>query len=309
MSAPTYMRLLPGKTLATLGRMELIARGVVEGFVSGRHRSPHKGFSVEFAEHRQYVPGDDLRNLDWRVLARKDRYYIKQYVEETNLRATVLLDASGSMAYAGSQAAELDGRRLTKFAYAQHLAAVLTYLLVNQQDAVGLLTFDTRRRAYQPARCRASQVRLILEEIERTAPGGETALGPIFHDIAERVPRRGLLIILSDLFDDADAILNALHHFRHRRHEVLLFHIMAEEELRFPFEGFTHFQDLERSGAHQAVDPHTIRASYLDTVRRFLHTIESGCGQMKVDYVPMNTRIPFDRALADYLAQRRAGAH
>jgi uncharacterized protein (DUF58 family) len=303
------MRLLPGQTLATVGRLELIARGVVEGFVAGKHRSPHKGFSVEFAEHRQYVPGDDLRSLDWRVLARKDRYYVKQYVEETNLRATLLLDASGSMAYCGERAAELEGRRLSKFAYAQHLAAVLTYLLVGQQDAVGLVTFDTRRRCYQPARCRASQVRVILEEVERTAPGGETALAEILHDVAERVPRRGLVIVLSDLFDDATAILNALHHFRHRRHEVLLFHILAEEELSFPFEGFTRFRDLERPGERYDVDPHTIRASYVDTVHRFLRTIESGCGRMKIDYVPMNTQTPFDRALADYLGRRRAATH
>jgi uncharacterized protein (DUF58 family) len=306
MSAPTYMQLLPGKTLATLGRLELIASGVVEGFVSGKHRSPHKGFSVEFAEHRQYVPGDDLRNLDWRVLARKDRYYIKQYVEETNLRATLLVDASGSMAYRGEAAAATEGRKASKFEYAQYLAACLTYLMIGQSDAVGLLTFDTRTRTYFPARSRASQVRLILEELERTQPGGETGLAEIFHDIAERIPRRGLVIILSDLFDDTAQLIKALHHFRYRRHEVLLFHIMAEEELRFPFDSFTHFRDLERAGRELAIDPKTIRASYLDRVRTFLHELEVGCGRMQISYVPMNTKIPFDRALSEYLSRRRA---
>jgi len=305
MNTPSYMRLLPHQTLATLGRLELIARGVVEGYVAGKHRSPHKGFSVEFAEHRQYVPGDDLRNLDWRVLARKDRYYIKQYVEETNLRATMLVDASGSMRYCGDVSAPMDGKPTSKFAYAQYLCACLTYLLIGQADAVGMMTFDTRTRTYFPARSRASQVRLILEELERTEPGGETALSDIFHDIAERLPRRGLVIIFSDLFDDAQQLLKALHHFRYRRHEVLLFHIMAEEELRFPFERFSHFKDLERLGNNIAIDPKTIRASYLDRVRTFLNDIQAGCGRMEIDYVPLNTRTPFDRALSEYLSRRR----
>jgi uncharacterized protein (DUF58 family) len=304
MGAPAYMRLLPGNTIATVGRLELLARGVMEGFVSGKHRSPHKGFSVEFAEHRQYVPGDDLRNLDWRVLARKDRYYIKQYVEETNLRATILVDASGSMGYVGDAASEVDGRKVSKFAYAQYLAAALTYLLVGQQDAVGLVTFDTRQRAYFPAKARASQVRLILEELERTQTGGETSLADVFNDIAERVPRRGLVVIFSDLFDDAATLLKALQHFRYRRHEVLLFHIMAEEELRFPFDRFSHFRDLEVAGQELAIDPKTIRASYLDRVRTFLREIEAGCGRMEIDYIPLNTKTPFDRALAEYLDRR-----
>jgi len=299
------MRLLPAKSLATLSRLELTARGVVEGFVAGKHRSPHKGFSVEFAEHREYVPGDDLRNLDWRVLARKDRYYIKQYIEETNLRATLLVDASGSMAYCGDAAARTEGLATSKFAYAQYLAASLTYLLIGQADAVGMVTFDTRTRTYYPARSRASQVRLILEELDRTRPGGETGLADIFHEIAERIPRRGLVIILSDLFDDVDQLMKALHHFRYRRHEVLVMHIMAEEELRFPFDSFTHFKDLEVAAQQLALDPKTIRASYLDRVRTFLKDVEAGCGQMQIDYVPLNTKTPFDRALAEYLSRRR----
>jgi uncharacterized protein (DUF58 family) len=306
METPSYMRLLPPHALAKLGRLELIARGVVEGFVAGKHRSPHKGFSVEFAEHRQYVAGDDLRNLDWRVLARKDRYYIKQYVEETNLRATLLVDVSGSMKYRGDAAApDVDGKPTAKFAYAQYMAACLTYLLIGQADGVGLVTFDSRIRTYYPARSSASQVRLILEELERTEPGGETGLAPLLHDIAERIPRRGLVILFSDLFDDAEQLLKALHHFRFRRHEVLVFHIMAEEELRFPFERFTHFKDLEHPGQKIAIDPKTIRASYLDRVRTFLDAIQGGCGRMEIDYVPLNTSVPFDRSLTEYMSRRR----
>jgi len=304
MSTPSYMRFLPPETLAKLGRCELSARGVVEGFISGRHKSPFKGFSVEFAEHRQYTPGDDLRNLDWRVLARKDRYFIKQYIDETNMRVTLLLDASGSMAYAGDEAAPRDGRPLSKLAYAQYIAAMLGYLLVNQQDAAGLVTFDTALRTYLPARARASQVRSILETLDQTEPGGETALAKIFHDIAERIPRRGMVVILSDLYDDPAALIQALHHFRYRRHEVLLFHIVAEEELTFPFESYTKFQDLECADNRLPIDPRTIRATYLTRMRAFLDEIEAACGRLKIDYVRMNTRVPYDQALAEYLSLR-----
>ena len=298
------MRFLPPETLAKLGRCELSARGVVEGFISGRHKSPFKGFSVEFAEHRQYTPGDDLRNLDWRVLARKDRYFIKQYIDETNMRVTLLLDASGSMAYAGDEAAPRDGRPLSKLAYAQYIAAMLGYLLVNQQDAAGLVTFDTALRTYLPARARASQVRSILETLDQTEPGGETALAKIFHDIAERIPRRGMVVILSDLYDDPAALIQALHHFRYRRHDVLLFHVVAEEELTFPFESYTKFQDLECAGNRLPIDPRTIRATYLSRMRAFLAEIEAACGRLKIDYVRMNTRVPYDQALAEYLSLR-----
>ncbi len=305
MSAPSYMQLLPPEALAKLGRCELLARGVVEGFISGKHKSPFKGFSVEFSEHREYAPGDDLRNLDWRVLARKDRYYIKQYIEETNMRATLLLDASGSMAYAGDVAALRNGNPCTKLAYAQHIAAMLAYLLIGQQDAAGLVTFDTKLRSYLPARARPSQVRGILEALERTEAGGETGLADIFHDIAERIPRRGLVVILSDLYDDPDALIKALHHFRFRRHEVLLFHVVAEEELTFPFDSFTKFRDLEQMENRLPIDPRTIRATYLERMSRFLSDIEAACGRMKVDYVRMNTRVPYDEALSAYLMKRR----
>ena len=305
MSAPSYMQLLPPEALAKLGRCELLARGVVEGFISGKHKSPFKGFSVEFSEHREYAPGDDLRNLDWRVLARKDRYYIKQYIEETNMRATLLLDASGSMAYAGDTAAPRNGKPCSKLAYAQHIAAMLGYLLIGQQDAAGLVTFDTKLRSYLPARARPSQVRGILEVLERTEAGGETGLADIFHDIAERIPRRGLVVILSDLYDDPEALNKAQHHYRFRRHELLLFHVVAEEELTIPFDSFTKFRDLEQMANMLPIDPRTIRATYLERMNRFLSDIESACGRMKVDYVRMNTRVPYDEALSAYLMKRR----
>ncbi len=303
---PDYMELLDPDALTRIGRLELIARGIVEGFVAGRHRSPHRGFSVEFAEHREYVAGDNPRDLDWRVYAKSDRYYIKRYIEETNLRATLLLDASGSMAYAGDAAGSRNGRRLSKFQYAQFLAATLAHLLINQQDAVGLVTFDTEVRRYIPSRSRTSHLRVLLEEIHRTEPGDETRLAPVFHDIADRVHRRGLIVVISDLFDDPEPLLKALHHFRYRKHEVLLLHVMAAEELTFPFERWSLFRDLELAGRRVQLDPRSIRAAYLDEVRKHIAQIEYGCGRMNIDYVPMSTEQDFDVALATYLARRRS---
>ena len=301
-----YMRLLPGESLKAIGRLELLARTPKEGFVTGRHRSPNKGFSVEFAEHRPYSAGDDLRNLDWRVLGRTDRLYVKEFVEETNMRATILVDASGSMGYAGEAAAKRDDRFPTKFEYAQYLAASLTYLLINQQDAVGSVVFDSKIQSYIPARARPSQLRIVLGDLEKRKPGEDTDLAGVFHDIAERIPRRGMVIIISDLFDDPRRLVQALHHFRHRHHEVLLFHVMAEEELTFPFNGFLEFRDLENLENRVPIDPRAIRASYLDQVREFLKIVSTECGRLSIDYIPMNTRRPYEEALAEYLRNRRA---
>jgi uncharacterized protein (DUF58 family) len=300
-----YLRLLPPELTSTLGRLEFLARTKKEGSISGRHASPHKGFSVEFAEHREYAPGDDLRDLDWRVYGKSDRYYVKQYIEETNLRATLLVDASGSMAYTGPSATRFQGQALSKFDYARYLAASLTYLLIRQQDAVGLVTFDDAIRCYRPPASKPSQVRVVLEELHRTAPGADTAAADVFHDIAERIPRRGLVMIFSDLFDDATRITQALHHFQFRFHEIVVFHLMAEEELTFPFRKFTDFRSLEPASPQLRVDPLALRGEYLERVRAFLDAIESSCGQMKADYVAVNTKNPLPQTLATYLSGRR----
>lgn len=301
-----YMRLLDSDALLRIHRLQLLARGVVAGFISGRHRSPYRGFSVEFAEHREYTPGDNIRDLDWRVFGRSDRYYIKQYIEETNLRATILLDASGSMRYTGEHSTRHQGRRLSKFDYARLMAAALMYLLIHQQDAVGLVTFDGAIRRYLPARSRPSHLRILLEALDDTEPDHETALAPIFHDIAERIPRRGLVIIISDLFDDPDALLKALHHFRFRKHEVIVLQVMTEEEFTFPFNRWSLFRDLEPGNRQIEIDPRSIRATYLEEVRRFLATLERECGRMKIDYMSMSTRQEFDVALSHYLAHRHS---
>lgn len=304
-NTPGYMSLLPPELIATISRMEFLARTKKEGGITGRHASPHKGFSVEFAEHRQYSPGDDLRDLDWRVYGKIDRYYIKQYIEETNMRVTILMDASGSMNYTGSSATKFEGRHVSKFEYGRYIAAALTYLLIRQQDAVGLVTFDTQIRKYYRAASKPSQVRLILEELHNTNPGEDTAAAAVFHDIAERIQRRGLVIIISDLFDDGAKIKEALHHFQFRHHELVVFHIMADEELTFPFHKFTNFRNLEVHNQHIKVDPLSIKAQYLERVKAFIDTVEKACGQMKADYVPVNTKSSLPETLNSYLSRRR----
>jgi uncharacterized protein (DUF58 family) len=296
---PAYLDLLDPSALARLGRLELIARQVVEGFISGRHKSPYKGFSVEFAEHREYSPGDDIRDIDWRVYGKSDRYYIKQYEEETNVRATILLDASGSMKYQGAQA-------VSKFRYGQMLAASLAHLMLHQCDAVGLVTFDTLVRRFIPPRSRASHLRVLLEEMDATEPGGETSLGDIFHDIAERVHRRGLVVIISDLFDDVTRLMSGLHHFRYKRHEVLLLHVMAPEELTFPFSNWTQFRNLESPGHRIQLDPRSVRDQYLKAVGQFVEQVHREAGRMEIDYVQMDTSTPFAQVLSSYLGRRLA---
>lgn len=304
---PGYMRWLPPKSTATIARCELFGRTMKSGFIAGRHRSPKKGNSVEFAEHRQYLPGDDLRTLDWKVLGRKDKLYVRQYEEETNLRTTILLDCSGSMAYAGERAAELEGCPLSKFDYARYLAAGLTYMLTGQQDAVGLVTFDTQMRQYLPAKSSASQMRRILEVLDEAKPGNETDPTPVIDEIAERIPSRGLVVVISDLFTpDVDALLKALHHFHHRKHEIIVLHTMAAEEIRFEFDGHVHFDNLEGPD-ELTVDAKSIRAGYLEQVNAFLRKVGDGVRQMGADYVPMNTEVPFDRNLVNYLSRRRSG--
>ena len=304
---PDYMKWLPPKTTATISRCELFGRSMKSGFISGRHRSPKKGNSVEFAEHRQYMPGDDLRTLDWKVLARKDRLYIRQYEEETNLRATILLDCSGSMAYDGDAAAQQDGKPLSKFDYARYLAAGLAYMLAGQQDAVGLVTFDTKIREYLPAKSSASQTRHILEFLDKAKPGGETDPAPVIDDIAERIPSRGFVIVISDLFtSDPTALIKSLHHFHYRRHEIVVLHVMADEELTFDFDGHVHFDNLE-GPQDMMLDAKSVRASYLEQVNQFLKKVGDGVRKMGADYMPMNTKIPFDKALVEYLSRRRSG--
>jgi uncharacterized protein (DUF58 family) len=283
--------------LAKYGRLTMVARTVVEGFLTGVHKSPYKGFSVEFAEHRQYYPGDEIRHIDWRAFGKTDRYYIKEYEEETNLKAYLLVDASGSMAYRGEH--------LSKFQYAQYIAASLAYLMLHQLDAVGLITHDTRVRQLLPPRASSKHLLHLLRVLEGTEPGGETSLAPLWHELAGQLKRRGMVIILSDCFDALGPLMRALRHFRHRRHEVILFHILAPEEIEFPFRKWTQFRNLESLGHKLLVDPRRLRQEYLENFNHFCAQLRRQAGQMQIDYHQMRTDEPVDRALGVYLTKRQ----
>ena len=287
--------------LQRISNLQVFARQVVEGFTTGMHRSPHKGFSVEFKQHRQYVPGDEIRHIDWRVFARSDRYYIREYEEETNLRATIILDRSGSMEYGGGQPGQV-----SKFEYATKLAACLSYLMLQQSDGVGLVTFDTQIRRYIPPRSRVSHMRTILSELEAGKPGGETELGKVFHDLVPKLHRRGLLIIISDCFGEVSNFLKALAHFRHARHEILVFQIWHPDELNFQFKGWTQFDCMERDGVKHLLDPAILRQAYLANLEKFRSELTRGCRRHKVDLVPFTTDEPYAKALAAYLSRRLA---
>jgi uncharacterized protein (DUF58 family) len=285
-------------SLSRYGRLALVARELVEGFLTGAHKSPYKGYSVEFAEHRQYYPGDEIRHIDWRAFGKTDRYYIKEYEEETNLRAHLLVDASGSMAY--------KGKHQSKFTYAQYVAASLAYLMLHQRDAVGLATHDTRIRQIIPPRATSKHLLQVLRSLEQTEPGGETNLAPLWHQLAGQFSRRGMVIILSDCFDKTPALLKAMQHFRHQRHEVLLFHVLAPEEIEFPFTKWTQFRNLEASGHRLLVDPTWLRKEYRKNFAAFCTELRESAGKAQVDYHLMTTDQPIDRALGIYLSRRQA---
>lgn len=301
---PESMKLLPEETMGVMRRLEWLARKRMQGTLTGRHTSPDKGFSVEFAEHREYTPGDDPRNLDWRVMAKSDRNVIKQFIEETNLRVTVAVDISGSMAFQGEEAASVEGVALSKFSYARYLAAALSYLFIKQGDAAGLVTFDSEVKTYLRAGSRPSHVRRIVDTLHAAEPGAETKVGDVLHEVAERVHKRGLVILISDLFDEPKDIIEALHHFDFRQHELVLFHVVADEELTFPFKNFQRFRDLEGVQSMLRIDPQAIRAAYLERVREFVKTMEAASGNLRADYVPVNTKTPLRETLLRYLGRR-----
>ncbi len=290
--------------MGVMRRLEWLARKRMQGTLTGRHTSPDKGFSVEFAEHREYAPGDDPRNLDWRVMAKSDRNVIKQFIEETNLRVTLAVDVSGSMAYRGDEASSVGGEEMSKFAYARYLAAALAYLFVKQGDAAGLVTFDSEVKSYLRAGSRPSQVRRIVDTLWESSPGAETKVGDVLHEVAERVHKRGLVILISDLFDEPQDIVESLHHFDFRQHELVIFHVLADEELTFPFKAFQRFRDLEGVEPMLRIDPQAVRAAYLERVREFVKAMDAAAGNLRADYVPVNTKTPLRDTLLRYLGRR-----
>jgi uncharacterized protein (DUF58 family) len=314
-------RLLDPAVLARLKGLRLRAERIVEGFVSGLHRSPYQGFSNEFAEHREYVPGDDLRYVDWRAYGKSDRIYLKRFEEETNLIGYLVLDVSESMTYQSGQQAVGSGQKeasrrrkssvdslaapMSKLEYAQTAAAALAYLILKQQDAVGLATFDDRVRTLLKPSGSPSQLTPVIDAIAKSDGREKTSAGPIFHELAERFSRRGVVMILSDLFDDPEPLLAGLKHFRHRRHDVIVMHVLDPAELEFPFQQPTLFKGLESLG-ELLVDPVRLRKAYKEEFDHFRNEVAAGCRSQGADYVLLRTDRPLDAALTAYLHQRQA---
>ena len=284
------------KVLAGISNLYLRARWVVEGMMSGVHRSRAKGFSVEFEEHREYSPGDEIRRIDWKALGKFDRYFIKEYEDETNLRAYLILDASASMDYAS------DG--ITKFDYGCTLAASLAYLILKQQDAAGLVTFSNRIEAFIPPRAKRDYLIQILHALENRGPAGETNVGKILEEIGAQIKRRGLVILVSDLLDEPEEILKGLRLFRFKGNDVIVFHLLDQAELDLPFDGNILFEDLEAVNLKVVADPRSIRDTYREVVQEFVNAMRKQCHDSSIDYQLISTSTPLDQALASYLSWR-----
>lgn len=287
----------PG-ALRRIANLRIVARLVVDGFLSGLHRSSAKGSNVEFAEHAPYMPGDEIRHIDWKLWAKTDRLHVKRFEEETSLRATVLVDVSDSMTYAGD--------RLSKLDYARFLAAALAYLMLRQQDAVGLALFAGDLTTYVPPRSGSKHLRTVLDHLEKLSTAAATDFDRSFRDLAARFRRRGLLAVVSDLYGDPAAVVRSLKLLKHLKHEVVVFHVLDPDERDFPFAGDTRFVDLE-TGDKLVVAPDAIRRHYLALMGEFLATYRNLFLEAGIDYVPLTTATPFDVALAEYAA-RRSGA-
>ncbi len=292
---PQPTRFIDPATLTRISSLELVARTVVEGFVAGLHRSPHLGFSVNFAEYRAYRPGDDIRKIDWKVFARLDRFFVKEYEGETNTSVLVILDCSRSMAY-GS-------RQIQKLEYGQFLAASLGYFAFKQRDGVGFVSFDDAPREYIPARGSVGHLNAVLHAIERTVPGERSEFSKPLVSIAERTRRRGIVVLISDLYDDARSIMEGLRHLAFRGNDVIVFHVLDPSELRFDFEAGAQFVDLE-TRAEMHVIPEFVRQEYRKIIREQIAFFERECQRDRMDYALIDTSEPLERALFTYLLRR-----
>jgi uncharacterized protein (DUF58 family) len=295
---PTAEQYLKPDVIRRVARLDLRARFIVEGFLAGLHASPFHGFSVEFSEHRRYSQGDDPKDIDWLVFAKTDRYYVKKYQAETNISGYLLMDLSASMGYTFRQ-------ELTKFEYSVCLAAALSYLMIHQQDPVGLITFDEKLQSSLPPKSKRTQLGTILGVLAKAKPTGNTDVAGSLRRIAAMVRHRSLFMLFSDLLCDQQPVLDALHLVRHAGHDVILFHVLDEAEVNFPFSGVVDFEDPE-SKQNLILDAAGIRSDYLETLRELRDTYRRECLAMRADYVPLDTSLPFDRALIGYLSQRQA---
>jgi uncharacterized protein (DUF58 family) len=288
-------QLLDPQTIARAEALGLQARHIVEGYMAGEHKSPYRGFAIEFAQHREYTHGDDTRHLDWKVLGRTDRYYIKQYEQETNYVANILLDGSESMKY-GSSA-------VTKFDYARQIAACLAFLILHQRDAAALGIFDQTMRDYSPRSDNRSTIHRVMSRLAAFEPTQQTGVAPVLHDIANQLRRKGIVIVISDFFDDEAKVLEGIQHLRFGGHEVVCFHVMDPYELEFPFTGLVEFEGLE-SIPKILTRPAELRKSYLKEVGAFQQRLREGCEKNQCHYVLVNTKEPLHEVLSGYLAFR-----
>ncbi|MDX2198059.1 MAG: DUF58 domain-containing protein [Phycisphaerae bacterium] len=296
---PSSRKYLEPETISRLAGLELRARRAVSGAISGMHRSIYRGNSVEFAEHRPYVPGDDIRHIDWRLFGRKDRLFIKQYEEETNLRLHILLDVSASMNYGQGGANKLE--------YAKHLAASLAYVVLNQHDFVGLVAFDNELRATLPAATGGPQMNNVLQVLEKTRGGGRTRMGPLLDRLSEELRRRSIVVLISDLLADGDEALHGVEHLTATGHELVVFHVLHSDEIDFPFLSPARFEGLEESDLLRA-DPQALRRSYRRAVERYCARLHAVCIKRRADYLSVNTSVPVGVTLTGYLSRRSGKA-
>lgn len=292
--AEKYLR---PEVIQQVARLDLRAKFIVEGFLQGLHASPFHGFSVEFSEHRKYVPGDDLKDLDWNVFAKTDKYYLRKHQAETNVTGYLAMDLSASMGYTYRQ-------ELTKFDYAVCLAAALGYLMIHQQDPVGLVAFGEKIQASLPPRSKRTQLGTILALLANLKPEGATNIAGSMHQLAAMIRSKSLVMLFSDLLSDPEPILASLHHLRHRGNEIIVFHILDEAEAKFPFEGIVEFADVEEP-RKLTVDARNMKGDYLRSLGEFQEFWREECNKANIDYVAMDTSVSFDRALMEYLIQRR----
>jgi len=288
------------EAIKRISRLDLRARHIVEGFLSGMHRSPYFGQSVEFLQHREYAPGDDLRHVDWKVWAKQDRYFVKQYEEDTNLRCTMLVDVSNSMRYG-------DGP-MNKFEYGCTIACSLGYLLLKQQDAVGCVAFDEQVRMKVPTRTKRTHLQSMIEALSVSDPADKTEMYDMMRNVAESYPRRGMMVLISDLLANQESIIKGLKLLRQRGHDVMIFHVMDDDELDFPFTGPTRFEGLELP-EHLNCNPRALRQGYLEALNQFLENMRRGAARNTIDYALVRTSAPMDAVLATYLSNRLGMHH
>lgn len=299
MSLNPLFRWLRPTDIEKVSALQLLAREVVDGVTGGIHRSRHIGASVDFKEHRPYVHGDEIRSIDWKLFGKTDRLYIRQYEDETNVRATLVVDQSGSMNYRGSRS-----KQFTKHDYAVRLASCLAYLFVSQQDSVGLVTFDTSVRKHIPPRSRPNHLRVCLETLAESTCQGDTDLGNVLHQLLSICRKRGFVVVLSDCFGDTESLFKSLSMLRANYQEVLLFQIMDDDEVDFPFQNRTLFRSLEINQQELLVDPISLRQTYLSNFNSHQEAIRSGCKQNRIDWIPVRTSESFSNVLATYIAHR-----